>query len=333
MTPPKLSVDNEGRVHGPNVTWNSPFPCPNGDDREMVLPTGILGFVLHTQAGNNPGTVKTFNDPHLAKPRSAHFCVAQDGSIVQMGPINGWKAWAQVNGNRQYFSAEFADDGKSPPPALTQEQINAGAQLLELLARDIVGRFPMQISDHPGDEGFGWHGMGGKSWGDHPNCPGETRKAQRPAIIELAKAIRAGGEVVAYPCHGQKSLNGLSQQLHNPASEILRLTAEHSPGEVFYSGMAGYLNEVFAADTEKVPADITIYYPVGSSTEKFNSHGTKTLQGLALALNCHPSDIVAFTARNSPGAVFPAAMAKYLNDVFSNSTIHVPNGAHLFYQK
>ncbi|HEY6498187.1 MAG TPA: N-acetylmuramoyl-L-alanine amidase, partial [Streptosporangiaceae bacterium] len=182
--PPKLGVDSEGRVHGANVTWNKTFPCVNGNPGQMVVPAGILGFVLHTQVGNNPGTVETFNTPHLAKPRSAHFCVAQDGSIVQMGPINGWKAWAQVDGNRHYYSAEFADDKKSPPPALSQEQVNSGAQLLELLSRDTVGRFPMQLSDRPGDEGFGWHGMGGKSWGDHPDCPGDARKAQRADIIE-----------------------------------------------------------------------------------------------------------------------------------------------------
>jgi hypothetical protein len=336
MTPPKLIVDDQGRVHGANVTWNQPFPCPNGDDKEMTVPKGIFGFVLHTQVGNNPGTIETFNNPHLAKPRSAHFCVAQDGSIVQMGPVNGWKAWSQVDGNRQYFSAEFADDKKNPPPALTQEQVNAGAQLLELLSRDTVGRFPMQISDRPGDEGFGWHGMGGKSWGNHPDCPGETRKAQRPAIIELAQAIRAGGELAVYICEGHKSLAGLAAQLHSAPSTLLRLTAEHSPGRRFYSGMAGYLNEVFAADKENVPKDTIVYYlahPTDPTPKPFPSHGDQTLQGLANAFGCKPADIVQYTAENSPGELFSGDMAKYLNDVFKNSTTHVPSGAHLFYEK
>ncbi len=333
MTPPKLSVDSEGRVHGANVTWNKTFPCVNGNPHEMDVPKGILGFILHTQVGNNPGTIETFNTPHLAKPRSAHFCVAQDGSMVQMGGVNGWKAWAQVDGNRHYYSAEFADDG-DPSNPLTQAQINAGGQLLELLSRSTVGRFPMQISDRPGDEGFGWHGMGGKSWGDHPDCPGDTRKAQRHDIIKLAQAIRAGGEPPSvYTCEGHKSLHGLSQQLHNPASEILRLTAEHSPGAKFTDRMADYLNGVFAADTEKVPEGITVYHPDGTGTAAFPSHGTQTLQGLALAFNSQPSAIIRLTAEHSPGAVFSPDMAKYLNDVFSRSDTHVPSGIHLVYQK
>ena len=326
--PVKLSVDSEGRVHGAAVTWNKEFPCVNGNAREMVVPGGILGFVLHTQVGNNPGTIDTFNTPHLDKPRSAHFCVAQDGSIVQMGPVNGWKAWAQVDGNRTYYSAEFADDAKDPPPALTQQQVTAGALLLELLSRDALGGFPMQISDRPGDKGFGWHGMGGDAWGGHPDCPGQTRKAQRSGIITLAQAIRAGAEVAAVICDGQKSLGELAQQLHCPASGILQLTAEHSPNAVFRDRMADYVNGVFAADKEKVPAGVRIRHPA-----PFDSHGTQTLQGLANSFGTKPATIVRLTAENSVGEVFGPGMAAYLNDVFSRSTAKVPQGIHLFYEK
>ena len=185
----------------------------------------------------------------------------------------------------------------------------------------------MRISNDPGTDGFGWHGMGAPAWG-HPECPGNVRKAQRQKIIEVAEAIRAGQQIAVYTCEGQKSLHGLSQQLHNPASEILRLTAEHSPGAKFHDRMAGYLNEVFAADTEKVPEGITVYHP-----EPFHSHGTKTLQGLALTFNSQPSAIIRLTAENSPGAVFSPDMAKYLNDVFSRSNTHVPSGIHLVYEK
>ncbi|HEY6498188.1 MAG TPA: hypothetical protein VIZ20_02120 [Streptosporangiaceae bacterium] len=136
-----------------------------------------------------------------------------------------------------------------------------------------------------------------------------------------------------YLCQGQKSLNGLSQQLDNPVSEILRLTAEHSPGGVYHSGMAAYINGVFAADKEKVPQGITVYHPAGNGVQAFNSHGTQTLQGLALAFHCLPSDVVQCTAENSPGAVFSKEMADYLNAVFGRSTTHVPSGVHLFYQK
>jgi hypothetical protein len=136
-----------------------------------------------------------------------------------------------------------------------------------------------------------------------------------------------------YPCEGHKSLNGLSQQLHNPVSEILRLTAEHSPGGKFYSGIAGYLNGVFAADTVKVPLEVTVYNPVPPTPQPFTSSGHQTLQGLANSFGCKPSDIVQCTAWNSPGAVFSKGMADYLNGVFSRSSTHVPPGTHLFYQK
>src|ERR1700760_589936 len=139
-----------------------------------------------------------------------------------------------------------------------------------------------------------------------------------------------------YPCQGHKSLNGLSQQLHNPVSEILRLTAEHSPGGKFYSGIAGYLNGVFATDTVKVPLNIEVYHPKSTSDltpKPFFSHGDQTLQGLANTFGCKPADIVQYTAENSPDRVFSKGMAAYLNGVFARSTTHVPNGTHLFYQQ
>jgi len=190
MTPLKLSVDSEGRVHGPRITWNDPWPCRNGDAGGMKVPSGVLGMLVHTQVGNNPGSVSWFNNS--ASQASAHFCVAQDGSIVQMGPVNGWKAWHAAEGNPHWFGCEFADDG-NPANPLTASQVIAGAQLLELLSRPDVGRFPLQMSNSPSTEGLGWHGMGGVAFGGHFDCPGDTRKAQRPRIIALAAAIRAGG--------------------------------------------------------------------------------------------------------------------------------------------
>ena len=99
MTPPKLIVDDQGRVHGTNVTWNNPFPCPNGDDNKMEVPKGVFGLIMHTQVGNNPKSIELFNDPTYQA--SAHFCIAQNGAIVQMGAINGWKAWAQGHGEHE----------------------------------------------------------------------------------------------------------------------------------------------------------------------------------------------------------------------------------------
>ena len=117
---------------------------------------------------------------------------------------------------------------------------------------------------------------------------------------------------------------------------MLRLTAEHSPGGKFYSGIAGYLNGVFAADTVKVPQHIEVYHPTSPSDptpKPFDSNGDQTLQGLAISFGCKPADIVQYTAENSPDKVFSKEMADYLNGVFARSTTHVPNGTHLFYQK
>lgn len=114
---------------------------------------------------------------------------------------------------------------------------------------------------------------------------------------------------------------------------MLRLTAEHSPGTVFHERMADYLNGVFAADEEKVPEGITVFHPNGSGTAPFHSHGTQTLQGLALAFNCQPSAIVQLTAEESPGAVFSGDMAQYLDGVFARSTTKVPKDIHLVFQK
>lgn len=179
----KLTVDQDGRLTGPvSITYNDPFPTQNG----AWGSGGMMGVVVHTQVGNNPGTVAWFNNP--ASQASAHFCVAQDGAVVQMGPIGkGWIAWAEAAGNDSWYSIEFADDG-NPANPLSTAQITAAAQIVECLSA--FAGFPLQISDSPSVQGLGWHGMGGVAWGDHPNCPGDVRKAQRPQIIALAMAIR-----------------------------------------------------------------------------------------------------------------------------------------------
>jgi hypothetical protein len=187
MTPPPLSADGAGRVHGVNVTWNSPWPCANGNGGGMTVPSGVMGVIMHTMVGNLPGTISWFNDS--AAQASAHFGVDQTGSIHQFGPVNGWEAWAEAGGNPDWYSIEFADNG-NPAEPLTAAQVNAAAQLLELLSRPAVGRFTLQVSDSPGTEGFGWHGMGGAAWGGHYDCPGDVRKAQRAQIVQIAQAIR-----------------------------------------------------------------------------------------------------------------------------------------------
>lgn len=185
--PGRLKVGAGGRLTGPaNITYNSPFPCVNG------TPGGgssqMMGLVMHTEVGNEPGTIARFNDP--AAQVSAFFAIGQDGAIWQFGPVGfNWAAWAQMDGNAAWYSVEDADN-THPSNPLTPAQVTAFAQILECLSA--FAGFPLQVTDSPDMKGLGWHGMGGVAWGDHPNCPGDVRKAQRPAIIALAKEIRAG---------------------------------------------------------------------------------------------------------------------------------------------
>lgn len=190
MTAPgKLAVHPDGRVAGPaNIKYNTPFPCVNG----AFETAGMMGVVMHTMAGNLPGTIGVFNNPKVQA--SAHFGIAQDGEIWQFGPIGkGWAAWHAVAANRAWYGIEHADDG-NPRNPLTAAQITASAQLVELLSR--FAGFPLQVSDSPSVRGYGTHVMGGVAWNpDGHTCPGPgPRAAQRGAIIALAMAIRHGAE-------------------------------------------------------------------------------------------------------------------------------------------
>ena len=90
-----------------------------------------------------------------------------------------------------WYSVEDADNHPGKPPItepFSPQQVTALAQLLEVLSR--FAGFPLQITDSVDVKGLGVHSMGGDAWGGHPYCPGDVRKAQRPAILALAKDIR-----------------------------------------------------------------------------------------------------------------------------------------------
>lgn len=195
--PGKLAIDRTGRITGPaRIEYNSPFPTRNGTPGEGS--PSMMGVVMHTEVGNEAGTIATFNNP--ASQASAFFAIGQDGAIWQFGPVGqNWAAWAQVDGNPMWYSIEDADN-THPSIPLTGAQITAFAQILECLSA--FAGFPLQVSDSVNVRGLGWHGMGGVAWGNHPNCPGDVRKAQRPAIIALAKEIRAGVAPPPEPMEG-----------------------------------------------------------------------------------------------------------------------------------
>jgi hypothetical protein len=174
-----------GKITGPaRIEYNDPWPCANGNYGSGKM----QGLVEHTMVGDLPGTVAWFNNPKAQA--SAHFGVAEDGSVHQFGPVGkGWCAWAQAAGNLAWYSCEFADGGNTQNP-LTQAQITAGAQLLEVLSR--FAGFPLAVTDSVAGSGLGTHVMGGAAWGGH-TCPGPgPRAGQRAAIVALAKQIRAG---------------------------------------------------------------------------------------------------------------------------------------------
>jgi hypothetical protein len=269
MAPPQLTMDAEGRVHGANVTWNSPFPCVNGDAGQMSVPHGIQGVVMHTMVGDLPGTITVFNNPSYQA--SAHFGIDQAGNIHQFGPVNGWKAWAQMAGNENWYSIEHADD-ENPDNPLTQAQLESSAQLLELLSR--VGNFPLQEANAVTELGYGVHYMGGSAWGGH-TCPDEpplsVRSHQRPAIIALAAAVRANGgpapatpppAIVKWVTAGEFSLQELAAQQKTTIAYIIQVTVQH--GSALPAPVASYLDQ--GDLTAKMPKGLVLYVPEVSKT-------------------------------------------------------------------
>ena len=146
------------------------------------------GVVMHTEDGYEAGTVATFMNP--AAEVSAFFSIADDGSCHQYLPVgHGYVAWSQMAGNETWRGIED-EDCTDPSVPLTDAQVTTFAQILELFSR--YDGFPLQVTDSVDGTGLGWHGMGGEAWGGHWSCPGDARKAQRPQIVALAMAIRAG---------------------------------------------------------------------------------------------------------------------------------------------
>jgi hypothetical protein len=193
MTNPveRLTVKSDGTVSGPaSISYNDPFPCVNGSWGSGAM----NGVIMHTMVGNLPGTITVFNDPSYQA--STHFGIDQKGHIHQFGPIGkGWIAWAQVAGNLAWYSIEHADNG-NPENPLTDAQITASAQLVEMLSA--FAGFPLQVTDSVSGRGYGTHVMGGAAWGSH-TCPGPgPRAGQRTAILARARQIRTGPPPVTW---------------------------------------------------------------------------------------------------------------------------------------
>src|SRR5579859_7408213 len=264
----KLSVDPDGRVAGPaSITYNRPWPCVNGQPG-MQVPGGVMGVVMHTMVGNLPGTIAAFNRPGFNA--SAHFGIDQNGHIHQFGPVNGWMAWAEMDGNPHWYSIEHADNG-NPDNPLTDAQLTASAQVVEVLSRH--AGFPLREADTTGERGYGVHSMGGAAWGGH-TCPDSPprhiRSQQRPEILRRAQALRQshgsptppgpGGHVTVVS-DGTSGLAGLAAKHGSHPATILRITAEAAlPVGEYVAPLATYVNTVFATDNVNMPDNLVLHY-------------------------------------------------------------------------
>jgi hypothetical protein len=96
---------------------------------------------------------------------------------------------------------------------------------------------------------------------DEAASPGLARETAAPGKPEDAQT---GATMTEHTTGGEQSLAGLADQHQAQPSAILRLTAEHSPGNAFPANVAAYINGVFRgtiAAHEHMPAGLHLYLP------------------------------------------------------------------------
>jgi len=157
----------------PGAHWE---PIPGHTDGPMQ---SYLGLVLHVNDANSYDLHDYFSRSDIEV--SSHFQVGKDGKVFQYLDTDV-TSWCQSDGNQTYLSVETQG---FPNEKLTNLQVTSLASLYRWLHD--VHNLPYQIADKVGAHGFAWHGMGGTAWGGHFGCPGELRKAQRQAILNLAQ--------------------------------------------------------------------------------------------------------------------------------------------------
>lgn len=332
MTPGKLTVGPAGHLIGPaNLKYNVPFPTENGRYGSGAM----SGVIMHTMVGDLPGTVAEFNNP--TAEASAHFGIAQDGTIHQFGPIGkSWIAWAQEAGNATWYSIEHADAG-NPNTPLTEAQMVASAQVVECLSA--FAGFPLQISNSTATRGFGVHSMGGAAWGGHtcPDLPpSHVRSAQRTEILALAREIRSPVPVATtrtWTATGAVSLTAIAAAQKTNVAAILRETIRNTPGGQMPAALAGYVN-AGDLDCPPVPAGVVLYLAGTANHAVDPPFGQGwTTQGLAplVWLADHFAATLAeiLTATIGKYGTFDPVTAAYLD---AGDLVHdvVPKGAQLW---
>jgi N-acetyl-anhydromuramyl-L-alanine amidase AmpD len=162
----------------PNVDWDPILRnhTPGGQ-------VEVRGVVVHIMAGTLAGTDAWFRNP--AAKASSHFGTGRAGQLVQWVDTRN-RAWAQGDGNQAWISVENEGRGGD---ALTDAQLDRCAEVLAWAHREYG--VPLQVATTPAGRGLGHHGMGGKAWGNHPNCPGPRIIAQKPEIVRRARLLVA----------------------------------------------------------------------------------------------------------------------------------------------
>ena len=341
----RLSLDAGGRLRGAaSITYNNPFPCVNGRPGAMVGPADIMGVIMHTMVADLPSVINTFNKSGSLV--SAHFGIDQNGHIHQFGPINGWRADAQIAGNSAWYSIEHADH-KNPDNPLTDPQMTASAQVVEVLS--VHGRFPLKISSSPQETGYGTHFMGGPDWGGHtcPDVPPQhVRSQQRAEILRRAQAIRDGkpepgphpaGTVVT---DGTLSLAAIAARHGSHPATVLRVTAEGAASQEYAPVLATYINTVFATDDVTMPDGMVLHYQEKDQGGHWHNFSWQTgaaqhpqdpepLHALAAHLGTDSESIVRLTAEKNSGGGFTGPEFDYINGVFTRSQVLLPAGLTL----
>lgn len=160
----------------PAADWR-PIPVnysPGGNTPRLLI--------VHMMQGTLDGTEEWFRDP--ASTVSAHFGVGRDGTVRQWVATDDI-AWHAVAANPYSIGVEH--EGYSGEP-LTHKQLDATA----LLFRWVHETYPAVsrwLNTRPDDgSGLSWHGLGGRAWGNHLDCPGAPVVHQLRDILAISEA-------------------------------------------------------------------------------------------------------------------------------------------------
>lgn len=163
----------------PFATWR-PVPSYGGSLDSVV------GVVIHVTDGEGDPYNEFINPSNQV---SSHFGIGNgqggmaDGALEQYVDTDN-ESWAQMAGNATYISVETEG---VPTDPLTTAQLQTFGKLMAWINQEY--RVPLIITDSVGSPGLITHGDGGVQWGNHPDCPGPLRSAQRADILEIAASI------------------------------------------------------------------------------------------------------------------------------------------------